>query len=202
MCPLSEDIKKEQAPEQEAETEQPEETAAEAETQETELPPDEAAEAAGKDDELDKLRAALGDAEKKRDEYLALAQRSQADYQNFKRRNSAVRTEAYDDGVRETLTAMLPVLDNLERAIAAAESDTDPLVSCVQMTLRQMLDAMGKLGLEEVPALGEKFDPDLHNAVMRVQEGEPGTVLEVFQKGYRVKDRMIRYAMVKIAAED
>ena len=202
MCPLSEDIKKEQAPEHETETAQPEETAAEAETQETELPPDEAAEAAGKDDELDKLRAALGDAEKKRDEYLALAQRSQADYQNFKRRNSAVRTEAYDDGVRETLTAMLPVLDNLERAIAAAESDTDPLVSGVQMTLRQMLDAMGKLGLEEVPALGEKFDPDIHNAVMRVQEGEPGTVLEVFQKGYRVKDRMIRYAMVKIAAED
>ena len=202
MCPLSEDIKKEQAPEQETETAQPEETAAEAETQETELPPDEAAEAAGKDDELDKLRAALGDAEKKRDEYLALAQRSQADYQNFKRRNRAVRTEAYDDGVRETLTAMLPVLDNLERAIAAAESDTDPLVSGVQMTLRQMLDAMGKLGLEEVPALGEKFDPDIHNAVMRVQEGEPGTVLEVFQKGYRVKDRMIRYAMVKIAAED
>ena len=89
MCPLSEDIKKEQAPEQEAETAQPEGTAAEAETQETELPPDEAAEAAGKDDELDKLRAALGDAEKKRDEYLALAQRSQADYQNFKRRWSA-----------------------------------------------------------------------------------------------------------------
>ena len=202
MCPLSEDIKKEQASEQEAETAQPEETTAEAETQEAELPPDEAAEAAGKDDELDKLRAALQDAEKKRDEYLALAQRSQADYQNFKRRNSAVRTEAYDDGVRETLTAMLPVLDNLERAIAAAESETDPLVSGVQMTLRQMLDAMGKLGLEEVPALGEKFDPDIHNAVMRVQEGEPGTVLEVFQKGYRVKDRMIRYAMVKIAAED
>ena len=202
MCPLSEDIKKEQAPEQEAETAQPEEAAAETETQETELPPDEAAETVGKDDELDKLRAALQDAEKKRDEYLALAQRSQADYQNFKRRNNAVRTEAYDDGVRETLTAMLPVLDNLERAIAAAESDTDPLVSGVQMTLRQMLDAMGKLGLEEVPALGEKFDPDIHNAVMRVQEGEPGTVLEVFQKGYRVKDRMIRYAMVKIAAED
>ncbi len=202
MCPLSEDIKKEQTPEQEAEAEQAEGTAVEAETQEAELPPDEAAEAAGQDDELDNLRAALQDAEKKRDEYLALAQRSQADYQNFKRRNSAVRTEAYDDGVRETLTAMLPVLDNLERAIAAAESDTDPLVSGVQMTLRQMLDAMGKLGLEEVPALGEKFDPDIHNAVMRVQEGEPGTVLEVFQKGYRVKDRMIRYAMVKIAAED
>ena len=202
MCPLSEDIKKEQAPEQEAEAVEAEQANAEAETQEAELPPDEQSEASAADDELRTLRAALEDAEKKRDEYLALAQRSQADYQNFKRRNSAVRTEAYDDGVRETLTAMLPVLDNLERAIAAAESDTDPLVSGVQMTLRQMLDVMGKMGLEEVPALGEKFDPDIHNAVMRVQEGEPGTVLEVFQKGYRVKDCMVRYAMVKIAAED
>ena len=147
-------------------------------------------------------KKALETAVKQRDEYLAMAQRAQADYQNFKRRNAATRADAYDDGVRETLAALLPTVDNLERAIAAAESDTDPLVSGVQMTLRQMLDAMGKLGLEEVPALGEKFDPDIHNAVMRVQEGEPGTVLEVFQKGYRVKDRMIRYAMVKIAAED
>ena len=100
----------------------------------------------------------------------------------------------------ETLTAMLPVLDNLERAIAAAESDTDPLVSGVQMTLRQMLDAMGKLGLEEVPALGEKFDPDIHNAVMRVQEGEPGTVCMVLQKGYKLGERVIRHAMVKVVA--
>lgn len=187
---MSEDIKKDQLPEEEMEPQTEENEEAQAE------------EAAGADAETDALRAALEEAEKKRDEYLALAQRSQADYQNFKRRNSAVRTEAYDDGVRETLAAMLPVVDNLERAIAAAESETDPLVSGVQMTLRQMMDAMTKLGLEEVPALGEKFDPDIHNAVMRVQEGEPGTVLEVFQKGYRVKDRMIRYAMVKIAAED
>ncbi len=150
------------------------------------------------------LRAALEAAEKQRDEYLAIAQRAQADYQNFKRRNSAVRTEAYDDGVRETIAAMLPVIDNLERAIAAAESESGALVSGVQMTLRQMLEALTRLGLEEVPALGEKFDPDIHNAVMRAPEGEgePGKVLEVFQKGYRVRGRMIRYAMVKIAAEN
>ena len=150
------------------------------------------------------LRAALEAAEKQRDEYLAMAQRAQADYQNFKRRNNATRTEAYDDGVRETIAAMLPVIDNLERAIAAAESENGALVSGVQMTLRQMLEALTRLGLEEVPALGEKFDPDIHNAVMRAAEGEgePGHVVEVFQKGYRVKGRMIRYAMVKIAAED
>lgn len=189
---MSEEIKKEQLPEEELDTQ----------AEEAQQQSEQVEEAPAANDEMDVLRAALEDAEKKRDEYLALAQRSQADYQNFKRRNNAVRTEAYDDGVRETLSAMLPVVDNLERAIAAAESETDPLVSGVQMTLRQMMDAMTKLGLEEVPALGEKFDPDIHNAVMRVQEGEPGTVLEVFQKGYRVKDRMIRYAMVKIAAED
>ena len=150
------------------------------------------------------LRAALESAEKKRDEYLAMAQRAQADYQNFKRRNSATRTEAYDDGVRETIAAMLPVIDNLERAIAAAETENSALVSGVQMTLRQMLETLARMGLEEVPALGEKFDPDIHNAVMRAPEGEgePGRVLEVFQKGYRVKGRMIRYAMVKIAAEN
>ena len=150
------------------------------------------------------LKAALEAAEKKRDEYLAMAQRAQADYQNFKRRNSATRTEAYDDGVRETIAAMLPVIDNLERAIAAAESEDSALVSGVQMTLRQMMEALTRMGLEEVPALGEKFDPDIHNAVMRAPEGEgePGQVLEVFQKGYRVKGRMIRYAMVKIAAEN
>ncbi|MBR3504330.1 MAG: nucleotide exchange factor GrpE [Clostridia bacterium] len=183
-----------------------EETPAEAEPAETE--PEEATAAeeeaeAGAEDAA-ALRAALEAAEKQRDEYLAMAQRATADYQNFKRRNGAARTEAYDDGVRETIAAILPVIDNLERAIAAAESENSALVSGVQMTLKQMLETLTRLGLEEVPALGEKFDPDIHNAVMRAPEGEgePGRVLEVFQKGYRVKGRMIRYAMVKIAAEN
>ena len=147
-------------------------------------------------------RAALEMAVKQRDEYLALAQRAQADYHNFKRRNQQTRTEAYDDGTRETITAMLPVLDNLERAIAAAEGESEALLAGVKMVYKHMLDSLIKLGLEEVPALGEQFDPDIHNAVMKASEGEPGTVLEVFQKGYRVKGRMIRYAMVKIAADD
>ena len=147
---------------------------------------------------------ALETAVKQRDEYLALAQRAQADFQNFKRRNASVRTDAYDDGVREALAALLPSLDNLERAIEASRDvpEDDPLRSGVAMTLKQMQEAMGKLGLSPVGEKGERFDPDKHNAVARAEgEGEPGTVLEVFQKGYRVKDRMIRYAMVKIEAE-
>lgn len=147
-------------------------------------------------------KEALELAVKQRDEYLALAQRAQADYQNFKRRNQQTRTEAYDDGVRETITALLPVVDNLERAIAASEGENEALISGVKMTYKQMIDALARLGLEEVPAVGEMFDPDIHNAVMKSAEGEPGTVLEVFEKGYRVKGRMIRYAMVKIAVEE
>ena len=152
------------------------------------------------------LKNALETAEKERDEYLHMAQRAQADYQNFKRRNSAARAEAYDEGVRETLSAALPAIDNLERAIAAAKSDagSEAIVSGIEMTLKQMLDGFSKLGLEEVPALGEMFDPDLHNAVVSVkaEDAAPGQVLEVYQKGYRVKDRMIRYAMVKVASEN
>ena len=100
--------------------------------------------------------------------------------------------------------AALPTVDNLERAIAAAAGlpEEDPMLSGVKMTLKQMGEAMNRLGLEPVGEVGEHFDPDKHNAVMRAEgEGEPGTVLEVLQKGYRVKDRMLRYAMVKIEAE-
>lgn len=149
-------------------------------------------------------KVALETAVKQRDEYLAMAQRAQADYQNFKRRNSATRADAYDDGVRETLAALLPTVDNLERAIAAGAElpEEDPMLSGVRMTFKQMTEALGKLGLEAVGEVGEPFDPDRHNAVLRAEgEGEPGTVLEVFQKGYRVKERMLRYAMVKIEAE-
>ena len=70
----------------------------------------------------------------------------------------------------------------------------------VKMTLKLMTEALGKLGLEEVPALGEAFDPDKHNAVMREPGGEENVVTEVFQKGYKVKDKMIRYAMVKVSS--
>lgn len=148
-------------------------------------------------------RAALETAVKQRDEYLQIAQRAQADFQNFKRRNAQTRTEAYDEGVRDALSALLTTIDNLERALDAAQKQGEDgaLKEGVEMTLKQMRFEAGKLGLEEVPALGEKFDPELHNAVMRSEEGEPGTVLEVFQKGYRVKGRMIRYAMVKVAVE-
>ena len=115
---------------------------------------------------------------------------------------ATVRTDAYDEGARETIFAMLPVIDNLELAIRHAEQQGEEgaMVEGVKMTLKIMLDTLGKMGLEEVPALGETFDPELHNAVMRVDGGEADKIVEVFQKGYKVKDKMIRYAMVKVSS--
>ena len=145
-------------------------------------------------------REALETAVKQRDEYLDSLRRSQADFQNFKRRNQTARAEGYQDGLCDTITAMLPVIDNLERALDAAQ-EGDPLADGVKMTLKMMLDALSKFGFEEVPAKGEEFDPEKHNAVMRETGDEPGKVLEVFQKGYKVKDKIIRYAMVKVATD-
>ena len=148
-------------------------------------------------------QAALELAVKQRDELKDQLLRSQADFQNFRRRNQTARSDGYDDGVREAIAAMLPAIDNLERAIEAAEKHEggEAMAEGVKMTLNSLMDALKRFGFEEVPALGEDFDPEKHNAVMREAGEEPGKVLEVFQKGYRVKDRIIRYAMVKVAVE-
>lgn len=149
---------------------------------------------------VDEWRAALELAVKQRDDYLDSLRRTQADFQNFKRRNQTARSDGYMDGTCDVITAALPAIDNLERAIGAAP-EGDPLAEGVRMTLKLMLDALSRFGFEEVPALGEAFDPEKHNAVMREQTDDPGKVLEVFQKGYRVKDRIIRYAMVKVSTD-
>ena len=149
-------------------------------------------------------QAALELAVQQRDALKDQLLRSQADFQNYKRRNQTARSDGYDDGVRETLAALLPAIDNLERAIEAAEKHEggEALAEGVKMTLNTLMESLKRFGFEEVPALGEDFDPEKHNAVMREAGEEPGKVLEVFQKGYRVKDRIIRYAMVKVSVEE
>ena len=152
---------------------------------------------------VEQWQAALETAVAQRDEYLDSLRRTQADFQNFKRRNQTARSDGYADGVCEALTALLPAIDNLERALDAADKAgvSDGLTEGVKMTLSTMLDGLKRFGFEEVPALGETFDPEKHNAVMREAGDEPGKILEVFQKGYRVKDKIIRYAMVKVCAD-
>ncbi len=152
---------------------------------------------------IEQWQAALETAVAQRDEYLDSLRRTQADFQNFKRRNQTARSDGYEDGVREALSAILPSIDNLERALDAADKAgvSDGVTDGVKMTLNALLEGLKRFGFEEVPSMGETFDPELHNAVMREAGDEPGKILEVFQKGYRVKDKIIRYAMVKVCAD-
>lgn len=161
---------------------------------------EEIAEDTQKAEAAEALTAALA----KQEEYLNLAQRVKADFENFRRRNQNVRKEAYDDGTRSFATTLLPVLDNLERAIAAAENSSDTaLKEGVEMVYRQMCDAFTKRGINSIDRLGQPFDPNLENAVMQgtPEDGEPGTVCEVFQKGYQLEGTVLRHAMVKVVPE-
>ena len=147
--------------------------------------------------------AALTAAAAKADEYLAMAQRTQADFDNFRRRNESGRADAFAEGQRTVLTAMLAVLDNLERALAAPAVEGDALRTGVEMTHKQMIAAYEKLGITVINRLGEKFDPNIEDAVMQgtAEEGEPGTVCAVFQKGYQMGNQLLRPAMVKVVAD-
>ncbi len=140
----------------------------------------------------------------KQEEYLAMAQRVQADFENFRRRNQGVRKESFDDGAVAFATTLLPVLDNLERALSAAKETTDEtLKEGVEMVHRQLCEAFEKRGITVIDRKGEPFDPALENAVMQgtAEDGEPGTVCEVFQKGYKLEERVLRHAMVKVVSE-
>lgn len=151
-------------------------------------------------EETDTAALELEKAKAQSEEYLALAQRVQADFDNYRRRNNAARQEAYEDGKRDMIEKILPVLDNMERALAAAGGDESPLKSGVEMILRSFTDTLTKEGVEAIDRMGEVFDPELENAVMRgtEDEGEPGTVCAVLQKGYKMGKRVIRHAMVKV----
>ena len=154
--------------------------------------------------ETDPMQKALDEANAKAAEYLALAQRVQADFENFRRRNENVRADAYADGKKDAAFLMLSVLDNLERAVeAAADSPDEALKNGVGMVLKQMTDAYGKMDVKPIDRLGEKFDPNLENAILQgtADEGEPGTVCQVLQKGYMIGDRVLRHAMVKVVPE-
>ena len=132
-----------------------------------------------------------------------MAQRVQADFENYRKRNESVRADAFADGRRDVASVMLPVLDNLERAAAAAAGADEALKSGVELVLKQMTDVYQKLDVTAIDRLGEKFDPNLENAVLQgtEDEGEPGTVCQVLQKGYMMGDRVLRHAMVKVVPE-
>ncbi len=137
---------------------------------------------------------------KEKDETVNLLQRIQADFDNFRRRNASIRLDSYEEGKRDTVKELLPALDNLERALDAIPEENASLREGIAMVQRQMLDSLKKLGLEEIED-DCKFDPTKHEAVMKekVDGKESGDIVVVFQKGYRMGDRVIRHCMVKVA---
>ena len=172
---------------------------------ESERKPDESEEAPEKETaEENPLAKQLEEANAKTAKYLAMAQRVQADFENYRKRNESVRADAYAEGRKDVAAVMLPVLDNLERAVeAAAGSQDESLKSGVELVLKQMADVYQKLDVSAIDRKGEKFDPNLENAVLQgtEDEGEPGTVCQVLQKGYRMGDKVLRHAMVKVVPE-
>ena len=191
------DKEKEQEPQAEAPQEQPEGEAPQEPTVE-EQPAQEAQETDGITD----LKPLLEASRQKAEEYLNLAQRVQADFDNFRRRNQSVRADAFEDGARELVKTLLPVVDNLERALAA-ESTDDTLKAGVAMVHKQLMDVLQKRGVEVIDRPGEVFDPNLETAVLQGTEddGEKGTVCQVLQKGYRMGGVILRSAMVKVVPE-
>ena len=144
-----------------------------------------------------KLEAAEAALAEEKDKYLRML----AEYDNFRRRTAKEKDAIYGDATAETVKGLLPVVDTLERAAAglSPEDAESPLGHGITMTLKSATEALAKLGVEEVPC--DTFNPDIHNAVMHVEDESlpEGAIVAVFQKGYRKGDHIIRYAMVQVA---
>jgi len=139
---------------------------------------------------------------KQRDEYLAVAQRTQADFENYRKRVAKDAAAAHERGTVALAKELLPALDNLDRAIEHAAED-DPLLQGVRLVRTEMAAALARAGIESFSPVGERFDPSLHEAVATAPapDGQPGgTVIEVYQAGYRCREHVIRPARVVVAA--
>lgn len=145
--------------------------------------------------ELDTQKALLQQSE---DQYKRL----QADFANFRRRNEKEREELSSVVLQGLVKDLLPIIDNFERALAVEGVSGTPLHDGISMVYNQLMETLKKNGVEAIKATGEKFDPNYHQAVMRVQdpEKEDDTIAEEFQKGYMVQGRVIRPSMVKVVA--
>ena len=146
-----------------------------------------------KDEKIEEMDAEI-------DDLLSRLQRLQADFVNYRKRSKREKSEMTTRGKVELCSSLLPVLDNFERALKAEENESD-FYKGVEMIYNQLLKSFADEGIEEIIALGEEFNPEYHEAIMRVEsdEFEEGTVTEIVQKGFILDDRVIRPAMVKVA---
>lgn len=153
---------------------------------------------------LDEVMAKLSAREKQCEEYYSMLQRTAAEFDNYKKRTAKEKESLYTDAVCDVIQSILPVVDNFERAISASGSGSEghsSLEEGIGLVYKQLKDTLKNIGIEEIKCVGESFDPQLHNAVMHIEDESYGEniVIEEFQKGYTFKDKVVRHSMVKVA---
>lgn len=197
----------------EAETEAAENNQEE-ETKETEAQSDEAAkedeaEASGAEENKDKGLFGKKKKKDKKDEQIEdlndRLRRQMAEFDNFRKRSEKEKSQMFDMGARSIIEKVLPVVDNFERGLAAVpeEQKDDAFVIGMDKIYKQLMTELDAIGVKPIEALGQEFNPDLHNAVMQVEseEYDPGVVAQELQKGYTYKDTVVRHSMVAVVSE-
>ena len=145
--------------------------------------------------EIEKLQAQVVE---EQDKYMRLY----AEYDNFRRRSAKEREGVYADAYADALNQILPIIDNLDRAAQySAEDPESPMAKGIELTIKSCVEALNKMGVYEIEALGKTFDPNFHNAVMHVDDDAYGEseIVEVFMKGYIKGEKVLRFSMVKFA---
>ncbi len=144
--------------------------------------------------EIESLKEEL---QKQKDTYMRIL----AEYDNFRKRSAAEKTAVYNNAVSDAVNAILPVADNINRALSQENSSAEDLKKGVEMICNQFNQSFEKLGITAVGEIGESFNPDIHNAVSHIdsEDFEENVVCEVFQKGYKLNDKIVRHAMVQVA---
>ncbi|WP_279004492.1 nucleotide exchange factor GrpE [[Clostridium] scindens] len=129
--------------------------------------------------------------------------RQMAEFDNFRKRTEKEKSQMYEIGAKDIIEKMLPVVDNFERGLDAVkeEDKEDPFIQGMEMVYKQLMTVLGELGVKPIEAVGKEFDPNLHNAVMHVEDENFGEniIAEEFQKGYMYRDSVVRHSMVKVA---
>ena len=182
-----------------------EETSSEAKAEEKEEPQQE--ESSQKEPETKTKTSFFGKKKKEKDKFEQQIEdltdrlkRSMAEFDNYRKRTEKEKSSMYIIGAKDIVEKMLPIVDNFERGLAQAP-ENDPFAEGMKMIYKQMMTAFDEMGVKPIETVGKEFDPNLHNAVMHVEDDSVGEniVVEEFQKGYTYKDFVVRHSMVKVA---
>lgn len=204
-------MEKEQADRQEKKTAQAAEQVAAQQPEETSKAEKDAGREEPEDDVQIKLKKTEDELKKEQDELKKsqeelkkqkeLLLRTAAEYDNYRKRSEREKSAVYADATSAAVAEFLSVADNLERALAQKDCGVEDLRKGVEMVGAQLKGALAKLGVTEMGAVGDAFNPDLHNAVSHVEDENAGdnTIVQVFQKGYQMGDKVVRHAMVQVA---